>query len=102
MSDLNKQFEAIEQKLDKTLEGQEKAAGETVTMKSELEKTSGLVVNLKGELDKTNEEIGKIKADAGKLLNNQTAKAKTLSEAVGEALTAKADDLKALQANKSA
>lgn len=104
MSDLIKQFEAIDQKLDKTLTGISEAKTQATTLETKMATVEGAVngvkgqvdtieksvkdveTNLKGEIKVVADEVDKIKADSAKKINSPANKQKSFNEILGETI----------------
>jgi HK97 family phage major capsid protein len=111
MSDLAKQFEAIESKLDKSLNGQEDAKQKAASFETKLTGVETSVkevkdnvatveksvketeTSLKTEIKVIADEVDKIKADSAKLIGGQEVKAKSFNERLVEAVQDNLDNV---------
>jgi HK97 family phage major capsid protein len=78
MSDLNKQFETIEQKLDKTLSAQETATQKAESVEKKLGEVEGSVKAVKDTVDTVKSELStqiKVVSDEVELIKRDSAKA---------------------------
>lgn len=111
MSDLAKQFEAIESKLDKSLNGQEDAKQKAASFETKLTGVETSVkevkdnvatveksvketeTSLKTEIKVIADEVDKIKADSAKILGGQGQRVKSFNERIAEAVEENQDNV---------